>query len=107
MLGVDGGTKSYRMPPEERGYYELSIAIIRTAVADYRKQRRLYLANEKNRSAYSLMIGLRAFFLSDVFENISGLEDPYQFLHMLDKEIDEDFQAGTKRKRMKQMRIIK
>lgn len=107
MLAVDDGTRTYRMPPEERGYYELSIAIIRTAVEEYRRYKRLTLANERNKSAYTHLEGLRTFFLSELFENLSGLEDPYEFLKMLDRETEQDFREGVQRKRLKQTRIIR
>lgn len=106
MLGVDDGAKSYRMPPEERGFYELAIAIVRTAVEDYRRCRKNYLIHD-SKSAYGLMVGLRTFFLSDFFENISVVEDPYDFLRKLDSDIDREVQEGRKRKRLKQTRLIK
>ena len=107
MLAVDDGTRSYRIPPEERGYYESSIAIIRTAVEDYRRYKRYYLLNERNKSAYTHLEGLCAFFLSETFENLSGLEDPYEFLDRLDRDVENDVANGVRRKRLKQTRLIK
>ena len=85
---------AYRVPPEERGYYELSTAIVATAVKDYRRVRKASHTRE--------IEILRKFFLSDVFENISGVENPSMFLVRLDEQIDTEIRNGIRRKREKQ-----
>ena len=85
---------AYRCPPEQRGYYELSSAIVSMAVRDYRFLKKTSNTSEINR--------WRNFFLSDVFENISGIENPNAFLVQLDEQIDEEIRKGIKRKRDKQ-----
>ena len=85
---------SYRIPPEDRGYYELSSAIIDTAVKDYRRCRRLEHSME--------LEVIKSFFLSEVFENISGVDNPNMFLMRLDEQIDEEIRSGKRRKREKQ-----
>ena len=83
---------SYRIPPEHRGYYELSSAIVATAVKDYRRMKKL-----------GKELGtLRSFFLSEVFENISGVENPNLFLMRLDEQIEKEMKDGIQRKREKQ-----
>ena len=98
MVKVADETMAYRVPPEERGYYELSSAIISFAVDDYRRLRRGTPTRELKR--------LRDFFLSDVFENLSGVENPSLFLIRLDEQIDEEIRRekedGVTRKRRKQ-----
>ena len=84
---------SYRVPPEERGYYELSTAIVSSAVNDYRRCRIMVCTRE--------IKALRAFFLSDIFENISGVENPNLFLQKLDEQIDQEIKSGVRRKRAK------
>lgn len=85
---------SYRISPDARGYYELSAAIVSTAVKDYR---RVMKASHKEE-----IENLRSFFLSDVFENISGIENPNMFLMKLDEQIMKEIESGTRRKREKQ-----
>ena len=85
---------AYRCPPEHRGYYELASAILSTAVKDYRGCRKYNCKKEAE--------NIREFFLSDVFENISGVENPNLFLMKLDAEIEEEIRSGAKRKREKQ-----
>ena len=85
---------AYRCPPEQRGYYELSSAIVSMAVRDYRRLKKTSHTGE--------ITLLRKFFLSDVFENISGIENPNAFLVMLDEQIEEEIRKGVKRKREKQ-----
>ena len=85
---------AYRVPPEERGYYELSSAIVSMAIRDYRRLRKTTQTKE--------VTLLRDFFLSDVFENISGIENSNAFLVRLDEQIDEEIRKGVKRKRDKQ-----
>ena len=84
---------SYNIPPEDRGYYELSAAIVSVAVRDYRRHR-------KNNS--SCAEDIKDFFLSEVFENISMVENPNMFLKMLDEQIDHEIKNGVQRKREKQ-----
>ena len=45
---------------------------------------------------------LRKFFLSEIFENISGVDNPNMFLIRLDEEIEKEIKSGEKRKREKQ-----
>lgn len=85
---------SYTIPPEQRGYYELSSAIVSIAVRDYRRCRKMVCSREIEK--------LRKFFLSEVFENISGVDNPNMFLRMLDEQIDKEISSGAKRKREKQ-----
>lgn len=94
MVKVSVDTLSYTVPPEERGYYELSTAIVSTAVRDYRRCRKYRCASEIER--------LRTFFLSEVFENISGVDNPNMFLLKLDEQIDKEIDSGIRRKREKQ-----
>ena len=84
---------SYRVPPEERGFYELASAIVNVAVKDYRRCRRYNLRETEK---------IRQFFLSEVFENISMVENPNVFLKMLDDQIDAELKSGIRRKREKQ-----
>ena len=88
--------KSYTVPPEERGYYELSSAIVCTAIKDYRRARRFSCNSELYKS-------LRDFFLSEIFENLSGCDNPNLFLVRLDEEIDKETASGYRRKREKQI----
>ena len=92
---------AYTVPPEQRGYYELSSAIVRMAVEDYRTYRKAWHRNKEGRRAQWLIDEMRTFFLSDVFEKISGLENPNAFLMRLDEQIDKEYAAGAKRKRYK------
>ena len=85
---------TYTCPPEHRGYYELSSAIVAEAIKDYRRARRLSYLNEIEL--------LQTFFLSDIFENISGVENPNMFLMKLDEQIDAEIRSGKRRKREKQ-----
>lgn len=85
---------SYTCPPEHRGYYELASTIVSDAIKDYRRAKRLAYLDE--------ISFLREFFLSDVFENISGVENPNLFLMKLDAQIDEEIRSGKRRKREKQ-----
>ena len=63
---------SYTIPPEQRGYYELSSAIVSIAVKDYRRLSKYsYKSKEYEK--------LRTFFLSEIFENISGCDNPNLF----------------------------
>ena len=84
---------TYTMPPEERGYYELAAAIINVAVKDYRQCRKI---NSKGAEE------IRRFFLSDVFEQISMVDNPNLFLKRLDDQIDLEIRSGIRRKREKQ-----
>ena len=86
---------AYRSPPEQRGYYELSTAIVNTAVKDYRRLKKTSHTKELEM--------IRLFFLSDVFENISGVENPNMFLSKLDEQIEREILSGVKRKREKQV----
>ena len=88
-------TLAYTVPPEDRGYYELSTAIIELAVDDYRKYR------QKN--AEEKLVEVRVFFLSDMFENLSGVDNPNLFLYKLDEQIEKELKSGVKRKRKKQI----
>ena len=88
---------SYRIPPEDRGFYELSTAIVSTAIKDYRRVVKLSHTKEIER--------LRKFFLSEVFENISGVENPNVFLLKLDDQINAEIRSGIRRKREKQKMI--
>lgn len=85
---------SYTVPPDERGYYELSTAIVSMAVKDYRRLKRTAHTRELEL--------LRKFFLSDIFENISGIENPNMFLLKLDEQIDREINNNVHRKREKQ-----
>ena len=86
---------SYTVPPEQRGYYELSTAIITEAIKDYRRlSKHAHDTKEYRR--------LRNFFLSDIFENISGCDNPNVFLIRLDAEIAKEIESGERRKREKQ-----
>ena len=85
---------SYTIPPEQRGYYELSSAIVSTAVRDYRMYKKVNSLRE--------MELIRKFFLSEVFENISGVDNPNVFLQRLDEEIEKELRSGVRRKRDKQ-----
>ena len=93
-MKVSADTLSYTVPPEQRGYYELSSAIVSAAVRDYRRCRKMTCAREMEK--------LRQFFLSEVFENISGVDNPNMFLMKLDEQIDKEIGSGVKRKREKQ-----
>lgn len=94
-MRVAENTLSYTIPPEQRGYYELSSAIVNIAVKDYRRISRVaYKSREYER--------LRTFFLSEVFENISGCENPNMFLLKLDEQIEKEIESGERRKREKQ-----
>ena len=84
--------RSYRVPPEDRGYYELSSAIISIAIKDYRRYRK---------TSSSEVETLREFFLSETFENISMIDNPNLFLRKLDEEIDKEIKSGIRRKREK------
>ena len=97
---------SYTIPPEERGWYELSIAIVQTAVDDYRRERKAVLRDERNKGAHIDVLTLRTFFLSNVFENISGVSSPIEFLQRLDEEIERDYERGIRRKRIKKTRVL-
>lgn len=86
---------SYTVPPEERGYYELSSAIVSIAVKDYRRvSKYAFKSKEYER--------LRKFFLSEIFENISGCDNPNMFLIKLDEQIEKEKESGIRRKREKQ-----
>ena len=100
-MRADSSTLSYTVPPEERGYYELSSAIVRMAVADYRVYRRAWHRSNGGRRAQWLIDDLRTFFMSELFEKISGLENPNAFLMRLDEQIDKEFAEGVRRKRYK------
>ena len=65
------------------------------------------LDDENNKGAQGLVKGLRTFFLSDVFENISGVDNPCEFLARLDTQIETEYANGVKRKRKKAKREIK
>lgn len=107
-MGVSASTEvSYTVPPEERGWHELSIAVIQTAVDDYRKEKKAVLEDGRDTSAQVAVMSLRTFFLSDVFENISGIGSPVAFLQRLDDDIEAEYERGTKRKRPKKMRVFK
>ena len=93
MMRVSEEMLSYRIPPEDRGYLELSVAIVNTAVRDYRRCRKL---NQREAEK------IRDFFLSEVFENISMVDNPVLFLKMLDEEIELEINSGVRRKREKQ-----
>ena len=84
---------TYTMPPEQRGFYELASAILTTAVKDYRHYRKMSCETE--------LENLRDFFMSDIFENISGIANPNSFLLRLDEQIDKELYNGMKRKREK------
>ena len=101
VLAVDDESRSYTLPPEQRGYYELAVTIIRTAVEDYQRARKSVLRNKNDEGAYDEMMSVRTFFLSDFFEALSGIENPYDFLARLDSQIDAEFASGKKRKRKK------
>ena len=88
--------KAYTVPPEERGYRELSSAIVCTAIKDYRRARKFSFES-------SIYRDLREFFLSEVFENLSGCDNPNMFLMRLDEEIDKEIASGSRRKREKQV----
>lgn len=100
-MHVDYETLSYTVPPEQRGYYELSSAIVRTAVEDYRTYRKLWNRDREGRRAQWLVDEMRTFFMSDLFEKISGLENPNVFLMRLDEQIDRECVEGVRRKRYK------
>ena len=85
---------SYTIPPEDRGYYELSSAIVSTAVKDYRRLKKMEHTRELD--------SLRMFFLSEIFENISGCDNPNMFLLRLDEQIEKEINSGVRRKREKQ-----
>ena len=91
---ISSETISYTVPPEQRGYYELSSAIVATAIKDYRVCRKMTAQRE--------IESIRRFFLSEIFENISGVENPSDFLQRLDRQIDRELAEGIKRKREKQ-----
>lgn len=94
MLKASEETMAYRVPPEERGYYELSSAIVTCAVKDYRRLKKTTPTKELEM--------LRQFFLSEVFENLSGVDNPSMFLYRLDEQIEKEIKNGVKRKREKQ-----
>lgn len=93
-MRMDIDSISYRMPPEDRGYYELSSAIIEDAVNEYRAS----VIGNCQKSAQQV----REFFLSEMFENISGIDNPNFFLLRLDEEIEREIKSGEHRKRKKQ-----
>ena len=93
-MKVSDEMRSYTVPPEDRGYYELSTAIVNTAIKDYRRSKRLNLSEA---------VTLREFFLSETFENISMIENPNHFLMMLDEQIEREIESGIHRKREKQI----
>lgn len=96
-MNRDLADTSYRVAPEERGYYDLSIAVIRLAVEDYRFQKRISL-KYKGRGS-SQLDELRSFFLSGFFETLSGVASPTDFLKLLDREIEEEYSSGDAPKR--------
>ena len=100
-MHVDSDTYSYRLPPEQIGYYELSSAIVRTAVEDYRAFKMMQLNDGRSKRAQYLVDDLRTFFMSSLFEAISGVANPNAFLLRLDEQIEKEFNDGTKRKRHK------
>ena len=100
-MRVASETLSYTVPPEQRGYYELSSAIVRTAVEDYRSYRKMWNRDRDGKRAQWLVDELRTFFMSDLFEKISGLDNPNVFLMQLDAQIDKECAEGVRRKRYK------
>lgn len=104
---IEIATLSYRVPPEERGYCELSIAIVRLAVEDYRRNKRKTFKDANDKGAYGLMIELRTFFLSDEFEALTGVSNPCEFLEKLDSQIEYEYINGIQRKRVKAKHEIK
>lgn len=98
-------SSSYTIPPEQRGYYELSTAIVRTAVSDYRRAKRATLIRDDKCARCSLM-DLRTFFLSDLFEVLTGIDYAYDFLDSLDKQVEEEVEKGIRRKRFKRTNCI-
>ena len=92
-MNVSEEMLSYTIPPEERGYYELSAAIVSVAIRDYRKCRKINSRGTEE---------LRQFFLSEIFEKISMVENPNMFLKKLDEQIDLEIKSGIRRKREKQ-----
>lgn len=107
-MGVSASTESsYTVPPEERGWHELSIAIIQTAVDDYRREKTAVLKDENDMGAQGAVMSLRTFFLSEMFEYISGVGSPILFLKKLDDEIESDYEEKTRRKRTKKVRVFK
>lgn len=63
------------------------------AINDYR------VAIKQNREED--LKSLKRFFLSEVFENLSGVTNPNLFLQRLDEQIEEEVKTGVKRKRKK------
>ena len=100
-MHVDTDTYSYRIPPEQRGFYELSSAIVRTAVEDYRAFKMMWLNNSQSKRAQYLIKEMRTFFTSETFEAISGIANPNAFLARLDEQIEKEHENGEKRKRYK------
>lgn len=100
-MNVDSNMLSYTVPPEQRGYYELSSAIVQSAVEDYRAYRKAWHKNKEGKRAQWLIDEMRTFFMSDMFEKISGLENPNAFLMQLDAQIDREYADGLQRKRYK------
>ena len=99
VLQQDADTKSYRVPAEERGWYELAIAVIHFAVVDYRRERIRMLKSGVASGKYET---IRLFFISSAFYALSGIADGESFLKTLDEDIDK--QIHTKLKRPKQIR---
>lgn len=100
-MRMDAEQFSYRIPPEQRGFYELSSAIVRVAVEDYRTFKKMLLANGNSKRAQYLTNEMRTFFSSEMFEALSGIENPNAFMMRLDEQIEKEFQNGEKRKRYK------
>lgn len=100
-MHVDSDMLTYTVPPEQRGYYELSSAIVQSAVEDYRAYRKAWHNDRHGKRAQWLIEEMRTFFLSDLFEKISGLENPNAFLSQLDAQIDRELAEGIRRKRYK------
>ena len=100
-MHVDSNMLTYTMPPEQRGFYELSCAIVKTAVEDYRVYRKAWHMDKEAKRAQWQLDQLRTFFMSDMFEKISGFENPNAFLMQLDEQIDQEYENNVKRKRHK------
>ena len=93
-MKVDMSDRVYRLPTEQRGYYELASAIMSVAVEDYRRAKKA--DNEE------ALTELRSFFRSELFEVMSGVGNANKFLQQLDEKIDKEIKSGAKRKRAKQ-----
>lgn len=91
--------RRYTIPPEEVGYWELSAAIIRFAVEEYRYNMGMLLEKKCVKYAAREVEELRKFFGSQHFGIISGLEDPQLFLRTLDEQIKYEAEKGIRHKR--------